>query len=70
VIARQKLLHPGLRQQPRQELGRDVAFQLPVAILREHRMVPGCVVNADSDESAEQQVVSSRSIRSRSERIE
>jgi hypothetical protein len=57
VIARQQLLHLGLRQHRRQELGRDVAFQQPVAVLREHRMIPGCVVDANSDEPAEQQVV-------------
>lgn len=54
VIARQKPLHLGLPQPRRWELGRDVAFQQPVAILRESRMVPGCVVNADFDEPAEQ----------------
>jgi hypothetical protein len=32
VIARQKLLHLGLRQHRRQELRRDVAFQQPVAV--------------------------------------
>ena len=57
VIARQKPLHLGLRQHRRQELGRDVALQQPVAVLREHRMIPGCVIDADSDEPAEQQVV-------------
>jgi hypothetical protein len=57
VIARQELRHLRLRQHRRQELRRDVAFQQPVAVLGEHRMVPGCVVNADSDEPAEQQIV-------------
>ncbi len=57
VIARQKLLYLGLRQHRREELGRDVAFQQPVAVLREHRMVPGCDVDADTDEPAEQQIV-------------
>jgi hypothetical protein len=57
VIARQKLIHLGLRQHRRQELGRDVAFQQPVAVLREHRMVPGRIVDADPDEPAEQQIV-------------
>ncbi|MGY2812082.1 hypothetical protein ACVIHF_008812 [Bradyrhizobium sp. USDA 4506] len=56
-IARQKPLHPGLRQHRREELGRDVAFQQPVAVLREHRMVPSCIVDADSDEPAEQQII-------------
>jgi hypothetical protein len=40
VIVRQKLIHLGLRQHRRKEL-RDVAFQQPVAVLREHRMAPG-----------------------------
>lgn len=70
VIARQKLLRLGLRQHRRQELRRNVAFQQSVAVLREHRMVPDRIVDAHSDEPAEQQVYSSRSIRSRSERIE
>jgi hypothetical protein len=57
VIRGQKLLHLGLRQHRRQELRRDVAFQQPVAVLGEHRMVPGRVVDADADEPAEQEVV-------------
>jgi hypothetical protein len=57
VIARQKPLHLGPRQYRREELGRDVTLQQPVAVLREHRMVPGYVVNADSDEPAKQKVV-------------
>jgi hypothetical protein len=47
VIARQKPFHLGLRQHRGQELSRDVAFQQPVAVLREYRMVPGRVVDAD-----------------------
>lgn len=33
------------------------AFQQPVAVLREHRMAPDGVVDADPDEPAEQQIV-------------
>src|SRR5688500_329158 len=57
VIARQQLLHLGLGQHRTQELGRDVALKQPVAVLREHRMVPGWIVDADAHEPAEQKVV-------------
>src|SRR5476651_680130 len=49
VIARQKLIYFGLRQHRRQEFSRDVAFQKPVAVLREHRMIPDSIVDADSE---------------------
>jgi hypothetical protein len=57
VIGGQKPLHPGLRQHRSQELGRDVALQQPVAVLREHRMVPRRIVDADAGEPAEQKVI-------------
>ena len=57
VLGREQLLHPGLGQYGGQELGRDVAFEQPIAVLREGRVIPGCVIDAESDEPAKQQIV-------------
>ena len=51
------LVDPGLDQDRAQELRGDVAFKQPVPVLREHRMVPRRIVDADADEPPEQQVV-------------
>lgn len=55
MIALQK--HLGLCQHRRQKLGSDIAFQQPVAVLREHRLVLDRIVDANSDEPAEQQIL-------------
>ena len=56
VIRRQKLLDVGLRQDRRQELGGDLAFEQTVPVLREHRVIPDRIVDAEPDEPAEQQI--------------
>jgi hypothetical protein len=70
VLARQQAADLRLSQHPGQEFGGDVARQQAIAVLRERRMVPYRIVDAEADEPAEQQVESSRSISWRSERIE
>ena len=57
VIRGKQRLDLGLRQDRAQEFGRDVSLKQPVAVLREHRMVPGRIVNADADEPSEQKIV-------------
>src|SRR5215471_231678 len=57
VLTRQKAPHLRLRHHRRQELRRDLAFQQPIPVLREARMVPRRIVNPKADEPAEQQVV-------------
>jgi len=44
-------------QDRRQETARDVAFQQPIAVLREHRHVPDRRVHGQTDEPAKQHVV-------------
>jgi len=57
VVGGQEPLDLGLRQDRAQELRGDVAFEQPVPVLREDRMVPGRIVNADADKPPEQEVV-------------
>ena len=57
VLVRQERLDLGLRQHGAQELGRDLAFEQPVAVLGEHRHVPDRIVDPKPDEPAEQQIV-------------
>ena len=52
----QEPLHPRLRQDCVQEPTGDSAFQQPVPVLREGRMIPGRVVDPEPDEPAEQQI--------------
>ena len=52
----QQTLHPGVGRHRSQELRRDLAFQLPVAVLGEARMVPARIVDPQAHEAAEQQV--------------
>jgi hypothetical protein len=47
---------PWLRQDCGQEPAGDSAFQQPVPVLREGRMIPGRVVDPEPDEPAEQQI--------------
>ena len=56
VLARQQPPHLRPVEQRRQELGRDVALEQPVAVLGEGRVVPDRIVDAEPDEPAEQEV--------------
>ena len=49
-------LHPRLRKYRAQELGRDVALKQALAVLRERRVIPRRIVNADADKPTKQQV--------------
>ena len=57
VLARQQRLHPALRQHCGQELRRDVAAKQPVPVLREGRVIPHRIVDAEADEPTEQKIV-------------
>jgi hypothetical protein len=39
------------------ELSRNVTLKQPVPVLREHRMVPGRIVDADPDKPAKQEII-------------
>jgi hypothetical protein len=56
VIAGHEPLHLGLRQHRRQELRRDRAFQEPIPVLGECRVIPDRIVDPEPKEPAEQQV--------------
>ena len=49
-------LHPRLRKYRAQELGRDVALKQALAVLRERRVIPRRIVNANADKPTKQQV--------------
>jgi hypothetical protein len=57
VFAAQKLPHPRLVHNRRQELGRDVALEQAVAVGRERGRVPHRIVDPQPHEPTEQQVV-------------
>jgi hypothetical protein len=56
VLARQQPAHPGPVEQRGEKPGGNIAFEQPVAVLREGRVVPHRIVDAEADEPAEQQV--------------
>ena len=56
MLGREQPAHVRPVEQARQELGRDLALQQPVAILRERRVVPDRIVDAEPGEPAEQEV--------------
>ena len=56
VIGGQQPFYRRLRQQCRQKPRRDGAFDKPVTVLRENRVIPHRLVDADSDEPAEQEI--------------
>jgi hypothetical protein len=45
-----------LRHYRAQELGGDIAFQQPLAVLGKRRVIPGSIVNAHADEPAKQEI--------------
>ena len=49
VLARQQSLDPRLGQHRGQKLGRDLAFQQPVAVLGEGRVIPHRIVHPETD---------------------
>ncbi len=57
VFVREQLLLAYLTDHRAEESLRDVAFQQPVAVLREHRMIPRRIIDPQPDEPAKQQVV-------------
>ena len=57
VLVRQERLHLWVGAAPRQELGRHVGLQQPVAVLGEHRVVPHRIVHPEPHEPAVEQVV-------------
>ena len=56
VLARQQSLDPRLGQHCGEKLGCNLAFQQPVAVLREGRVIPYRIVDTEPDEPAEQQI--------------
>ena len=40
-----------------EELGSDIGAKQPLPVLRERRMIPNGVINAEADEPAEQQII-------------
>ena len=56
MLARQQSLDPRPCQHGGQEPGRDLAFEQPVAVLREGRVVPHRIVDAEPDEPPKQQI--------------
>ena len=56
VLARQKLLDFRLIENRRKELGRNIAFEQPVPVLGEHRVIPDRIVDAQAHKPAEQKV--------------
>jgi hypothetical protein len=40
-----------------EELGSDIGAEQPLPVLRERRMIPNGVINAEADEPAEQQII-------------
>ena len=56
VVVGDQPLHLRLSQHGLEELGRDLTFQQPVAVLREGRVVPHRIVHAKPREPAEQKI--------------
>jgi hypothetical protein len=56
VLVRQKTLHPRVVEHSSEELARDLPAQQPVTVLGEYRHVPHQIVDAETDEPAEQQL--------------
>ena len=46
-----------MTQNGREELGSDIGTEQPVPVLRERRVIPNGVINAEADEPAEQQII-------------
>jgi hypothetical protein len=56
MVRTEQTLHARLRQHRAQELGGDVALQQALAVLRERRVIPRGIVNADANEPTKQEV--------------
>jgi hypothetical protein len=56
MVRAEQTLHPRLRHYRAQELGGDIAFQQPLAVLGKRRVIPGSIVNAHADEPAKQEI--------------
>jgi hypothetical protein len=56
MVRTEQTLHARLRQHRARELGGDVALQQALAVLRERRVIPRGIVNADANEPAKQEV--------------
>src|SRR5207253_663635 len=56
VFARQESLHSRLSQNRIEELRRGIALEEPIAVFREHRVIPDRIVDRQANEPAKQQV--------------
>jgi hypothetical protein len=56
VLARQESLHSLLIQNRIEELRRGIALEEPIAVFREHRVIPDRIVDRQANEPAKQQV--------------
>src|SRR5512147_3322560 len=57
MLVRKQPRDAGIVEHGGEELARDLAAQQPVSVLGEHADVPHLLVNAETDEPAEQQIV-------------